>query len=211
MLKVGLTGGLACGKSFVANELERQGAHVIHADELGHEVLLPDGAAYDAVLKRFGTEILKADGTIDRTRLADIVFNDPASLADLNAIVHPAVVAKQNELMAESGKREAEAVAVVEAAILIETGIYKDFDRIVLVTCDPSIQRQRALERAGIRPEDVEARLRRQLPTAEKLKFADDVIDTSGTKEDTLRQTRELYTRLRKLAARQHSPESLPK
>lgn len=195
-LRVGLTGGLACGKSFVGRTLEELGAHLIQADELGHRTLAPDGEAYQPVIREFGREILDADGRIDRHRLAALVFDKPEKLATLNAIVHPAVYRLQASLEREFLAADPHGIIVVEAAILIETGTYKNYDRIILVTCNEEQQVERALEREGITREDVQARLSRQLPLEEKRKFADYVIDTSGTKKDTIRQTRAVYRAL---------------
>jgi len=199
MLKVGLTGGLACGKSYVGEELARLGCLLIQADELGHEVLLPGGEAYDGVVEEFGREILGAAGEIDRKALAAKVFGAPEQLARLNALVHPPVVRREEELIAEFQRRQPDGIAVVEAAILIETGSWKRFDRILLVTCAEEQQVERAMRREGAVLEDVRARLGRQMPLAEKRKYAHFVIDTSGAKEDTLQQTREVYDALRRM------------
>jgi len=198
MLKVGLTGGLACGKSFVGEALAGMGCLLIQADELGHEVLAPYGEAYEGVINEFGREILAGDGTIDRRALAARVFGDPDCLARLNALVHPAVIRREEARIAEFAARQPNGIAVVEAAILIETGSYKRFDKMILVTCDPERQVERAMHR-GASESDARARLSRQMPTAEKRKFADFVIDTSGEKQDTLRQTRDVFEQLRRI------------
>ena len=197
MLKVGLTGGLACGKSFVGAALAEYGCFVIQADELGHEVLAPDGEAYGDVVREFGADILGPDGRIDRSRLAARVFDSPQNLARINSIVHPRVVRREEQLLAGFAAREPRGIAVVEAAILIETGSYRRFDRVILVTCLEEQQVERALRREGALLADVRARLNRQMPLDEKRKFADFVIDTSGEKESTLRQTRAVYEALR--------------
>ncbi|HYW47211.1 MAG TPA: dephospho-CoA kinase [Bryobacteraceae bacterium] len=199
MLKVGLTGGLACGKSFVGQALESYGCFVIQADELGHEVLASGGEAYDAVVAEFGQEILAEGGEIDRRALAAQVFGAPDRLARLTGMVHPPVVQREQELLKEFAARSPRGIAVVEAAILIETGSYKRFDRLILVICEEEQQVERALRREGSAPVDVRARIRRQMPLEEKRKFADFVIDTSGEKEDTLRQTRAVYEALRRI------------
>ena len=199
MLKVGLTGGLASGKSFVGETLAGYGCFLIRADELGHEVLAPGGAAFEPAIREFGTEITGADGRIDRRRLAARVFSDPPALAALNAIVHPAVIQLEEQLMAGFAAREPNGIAVVEAAILIETGSYKRFDRLILVTCTEEQQVARAMHRDGLQEAEVRARLSRQMPLAEKQKFADFVINTSGSKEETLRQTRVVYEALRRI------------
>jgi dephospho-CoA kinase len=199
MLKVGLTGGLACGKSFVGEALARFGCLLIQADELGHQVLAPGGEAYDNVVQEFGGDILMENGQIDRRALAARVFGAPDRLARLNALVHPPVVRREDRLVAEFAAREPKGIAVVEAAILIETGSYRRFDRIILVICREEQQVERAMRREGAIVEDVRARLSRQMPLDEKRKFAHFVIDTSGEKEDTLRQTRAVYEALRRI------------
>jgi dephospho-CoA kinase len=199
MLKVGLTGGLACGKSFVGETLRGYGCLVIQADELGHAVLAPGGEAYDEVVREFGPGILGSDGRIDRHALAAQVFGAPGRLARLNSIVHPAVFRREDQMIAEFAARQPAGIAVVEAAILIETGSYRHYDRIVLVTCREEQQVERALRREGASESDVRARLSRQMPLEEKRKYAHFVIDTSGEKEDTLRQTRAIYQELRRI------------
>jgi dephospho-CoA kinase len=199
MLKVGLTGGLASGKTFVGEALASMGCFLIQADELGHEALAPDGEAYDAVVREFGREILTSEGAIDRQQLAALVFGSPERLARLNALVHPGVVRREEELIAEFAAREPRGIAVVEAAILIEAGGCERFDRIILVRCGAEQQVDRALRREGAAEADVRARISRQMPLEEKRKFADFVIDTSGQKEDTLRQARAVYEALRRI------------
>jgi len=199
MLTVGLTGGLACGKSFVGEELARLGCFLIQADEIGHEVLAPGGEAYDGVVAEFGREILAQDGQIDRRALAARVFGSPDRLNKLNSLVHPAVFRREEELLGEFRVREPHGIAVLEAAILIETGTYKRLDKLILVTCAEEQQVERALRREGAMESDVRARLSRQMPLEEKRKYADFVVDTSGTKVDTLRQTRAVYQALRSI------------
>ena len=199
MLKVGLTGGLACGKSFVGEVLRGYGCLLIQADELGHEVLAPGGEAYDGVVREFGSEVLDAGGRIDRRALAAQVFGAPARLAALNRLVHPPVFRREDELMAEFAAREPHGIAVVEAAILIETGSYRRYDRVLLVTCREDQQVERALRRDGASESDVRARLSRQMPLEEKRKYADFVIDTSGEKEETVRQTSAVFQELRRI------------
>ena len=200
MLRVGLTGGLATGKSFVGRTLVEFGCHLLQADEVGHQVLLPGGEAYDAVVREFGPELLDEDGTINRRRLASLVFDQPGRLAVLNELVHPPVVAKEEDWFAALEAIDPHSIGVVEAAILIETGSYKRFHKLVLTVCSEPEQIARAIKRDLLSREEVEARIRRQMPLSEKCKFADFVVDTSGTKEDTAAKTRELYEALRRLA-----------
>jgi len=199
MLKVGLTGGMACGKSFVAAELSKLGCHIIEADEVGHEVLEPGGEAYDAVVAGFGPEILDAHGRIDRTRLGARVFGDPAQLEKLNAIVHPAVRTRATRAFAEIGARDPHGIVVYVAAILLESGAYREVDKIIVVSCGRAQQMERAMHRPDATEAGVLARLERQMPLEKKKEFADYIIDTSGAKEDTLRQTDMVYRELRRL------------
>jgi dephospho-CoA kinase len=199
MLKVGLTGGLASGKSFVGRALEQMGCLLIQADELGHAVLEPGAEAYDAVIAEFGRGILDSDGRIDRRRLGLEVFNNPERLEKLNALVHPPVRARARKLMETFAQREPDGIAVSEAAILIETGSYRNYDRLIVATCGEQQQIERAMERDRLSREEVLARLRRQMPLQEKVKYADYVIDTSGDKHSTLDQTRAVFEELRRV------------
>ena len=196
---MGLTGGLACGKSFVGEALAQLGCHVLQADRLGHEVLLPGGEAYAQVVHEFGPGVLGEAGTIDRRALAAQVFGKPERLALLNSFVHPPVLRREEEWLARVAAEDPRGIAVVEAAILIETGSYRRFDKLIVVTCDVEQQVQRSMKRDGTAREEVLARLSRQMPLAGKLKFADFVIDASGTKEETARQTRAVYESLRRM------------
>lgn len=176
------------------------GAHLLQADQLGHEALLPGGAAYDSVVQEFGPGVIDANGHIDRRALAAVVFGNPARLAVLNSFVHPSVKQQEEEWMARVAAEDPHGIAVVEAAILIETGSYRRFQKLIVVVCDEEQQVQRSMKRDNSTPEEVRARLGRQMPLSEKRKFADFVVDTSGTKEETLRQTRAVYETLRRLA-----------
>jgi dephospho-CoA kinase len=189
LLIAGLTGGLASGKSFVAGCLRELGCHVIEADALGHAVLQPEGEAYGAVLSRFGTA--------DRSALAELVFTDPEALAELNAIVHPAVRLRAK---AEMDRQDPRAIVIYVAAILIETGGYRDVDKLILVSCPREQQIARAMERPGATEASVLARLANQFHLKEKLPYADYIIDTGGTKESTLHQTKMVFEDLRRLA-----------
>ena len=199
MLRVGLTGGLASGKTFVGEALAALGCYLIQADELGHQVLLPGGEAYDLVVNEFGEAILDDVGMIDRRRLAALVFRDPERLEKLNSFVHPAVFRREYVMEEDIARRDPCAIAVVEAAILIETGSYKRFAKLIVAACSGEQQIERAMHRSAITREEVLARLSRQLPLEEKIKLADYVIDTSGTKEHTLAQVRGVYESLRRL------------
>ena len=199
MLKVGLTGGLASGKSFVGRALADLGCLVIQADVLGRQVLEEGGETYKAVVATFGQDILDPDGGINRRRLATIVFSDPEQLAKLNALVHPPVKLRERDLAAEFAREHPHGIAVTEAAILVETGSYKDYDRLIVAVCRPEQQIERSMERDGLSREEVLHRLSRQMPLEEKVKYADFIIDTSGSKENTLQQVRTVYQSLREL------------
>jgi dephospho-CoA kinase len=199
MLKVGLTGGLACGKTFVGEALVELGCHLIQADELGHQVLLPSGEAYADVVREFGQGILNEDRTIDRKRLAAEVFGKPERLETLNRLVHPHVFGRERKLIEQFARSDPQGIVVVEAAILIETGTYKNYDRLILVECEEQQQIERSLKRNHTDRAEVLARLSRQMPPVEKRKFAHYVIDTSGSKEQTLRRVREVYDALRRI------------
>lgn len=199
MLRVGLTGGLASGKSFVGEALVELGCHLIRADQLGHEALLPGGEAYEGAIREFGSGILEPDGQISRRKLALEVFGYPERLAVLNSLVHPPVIRREEELAAGFAGRDPDGIVVVEAAILIETGSHERFQRLVLAVCRREQQIERAVHRDGLTREEVLARLARQMPLEEKRKYADYIIDTSGAKEETLRQVQETYNSLRSI------------
>jgi dephospho-CoA kinase len=196
MLKVGLTGGLATGKSYVSARLEKLGCHVIQADRLGHDVLRRGGEAFEDVLAEFGAGILGDDGEIDRKVLGAIVFPAPEKLAKLNALVHPHVFQRQQEFFQQVLRADPDGIAVVEAAIMIESGSHTGYDRLILVVCPEDLQIRRFVERGGTEAE-ARDRLARQLPLDEKRKFADFVIDTSGTFEETEKQVRDVYEHLK--------------
>lgn len=199
MLHIGLTGGLATGKSVVSKELEALGCYVVRMDELGHHVLLPEGEAYAAVVAEFGPEILNADNAINRRALGERVFADPARLGKLNELTHPAIRTRAKALRDAYAAEHPDGIVVSEAAILIETGSHKDCDRLVLAHCRSEQQIERAMERDGLTREEVMNRISRQMPLEDKKKYANYVIDTSGTKESTLEQTRAVYEVLQKL------------
>lgn len=197
MLIAGLTGGMGCGKSFVAKALRDLGCSVIEADEVGHEVLLPGGEAFEAVVAAFGKSILNAEGLIDRAALAAKVFENPSELQRLNAIVHPAVRRTSLRRMHDIGERDPHALIIYVAAILLESGAYRDVQKIILVTCTREQQLARSLKRPGATEATVKARLDRQMPPDEKKPFADYLLDASGTEAETLQQTRAIWENLK--------------
>jgi dephospho-CoA kinase len=199
MLRIGLTGGFASGKSFVGRALGEMGCLLIEADLLGHQVLRKGAEAYASVVAGFGQGILDAEGSIDRQKLGTVVFARPELLAKLSAIVHPLVRRKATQLTEEFAEREPGGICIYEAAILIETGSFRDFDRLIVASCTQDQQIARAVLRDRLTAEEALSRIHRQMPLEEKVKYADYVIDTSGTKEHTLEQTRTVYASLRRL------------
>ncbi|MDE0262202.1 MAG: dephospho-CoA kinase [Bryobacterales bacterium] len=197
MLRVGLTGGLASGKSFAASEFERLGCVVLQADRLGHAILAEDAVALGQVTAAFGEQVLGADGAIDRKALARVVFASKDELERLNAIVHPRVFERVEDFFRRTAQRDPDAVALVEAAIMVETGSYRRYDRLVLAACPREAQIDRFVQREGATRAEAEARLGRQMPLDEKRKYADYVIDTGGSEARTLEQVREVYRHLR--------------
>ena len=203
MLKAGLTGGLACGKSTVGEMLQARGAHVIQADRLAQELMKPGTPVYDAVVKHFGPEIVKPDGTIHRVKLAGIVF--PNRIEELNQLVHPAVIQRQEEWMNEIGAREPHAVAIVEAALIVEAGVGRQFQKLIVVTCSAEQKIERFAKRLGVPVADARAEVERRMATQVsdevKVKNADFVIDNSGPLERLEPQVEKLWAELKRLAA----------
>jgi dephospho-CoA kinase len=187
MLRVGLTGGVACGKSTVGAMLAAHGAQVLQADTLAHQLYAPGGPTYKAVVEHFSRKILNPDGTINRARLANLAF--PDRIAELNAIVHPAVIEAQNRWMTEVERTDPDGVAVIEAALIIEAGASKDFDKLIVVTCNLEQKVARYAQRAKISTDEARDEVLRrsaaQLSDDEKASHADYTIDNSGPLEDT--------------------------
>lgn len=205
MLKVGLTGGIASGKSVVGEMFVRLGAQLILADEIAHDLMQPGQAVYGEVVGRFGSQILNPDGLINRPKLAEIAFGSGGRVKELNAIVHPAVIAYENGWMEEAGRKDARAVAIVEAALILEAGTAERFDRLIVVTCHPEQRVQRFAARMKISEEaaraEVARRMAAQLPDEEKVKRADFVIDNSGPLNATEAQVRRVFASLKAEAA----------
>jgi len=196
MLRVGLTGGLATGKSFVGRLLAALGCHLLQADQIGHELLQRDGDAFTDVVREFGGSILTPDGSIDRRRLGAEVFGNPERLATLNSLIHPHVVKREEEWLREVESADPQGIAVVEAAILVETGSFRRFQKLILTVCSEEEQIRRAMDRDHLTEDEVRDRLKRQMPLADKRKYADYIIDTSGAKSRTEAQVNELHKRL---------------
>ena len=200
MLRVGLTGGYASGKSFVAKHLASLGCQVIYADALGHQVLMPSGEAYQPTLSLFGESILSDDATVNRKKLAAIVFNSPGLLEQLNAIVHPAVFRLEERSLIGFESQNPHGIAVIEAAILIETGRYKTLDCLIVTSCPLEMQIQRAISRDHITRQEAENRLARQLSNEERVRFANYIVYTGGTLDETVEQVNRIHAQLRQLA-----------
>jgi dephospho-CoA kinase len=202
MLRVGLTGGIACGKSSIAAMLVKRGAHFLQADGLAHQVYSPGTATYDEVVRSFGREILSEDGTINRSKLANLVF--PGRIDELNAIVHPEVVKRQNSWMSEVERNDPHGVAVVEAALLIEAGAGKDFDKVIVVTCDFEQKVERFAQRTNVplpvARVEVERRSAAQFSDEEKARHADYIVDNSGSAEDAEEQVERIWRELQQIA-----------
>ena len=201
MLRVGLTGGIATGKSTVGQMFVELGCHLIDSDRVTHELFEPGLPVHAAVVQAFGTGILAANGTIDRNTLGEIVFKDPAARAKLNGVVHPAVIQRQQKWLKGIETLDPRGIGIVDAALMIEVGTYKNYDKVIVVACAPEEQKRRLKLRLGLTEDQGEARIRSQMPMEEKVKFADYVIDTSGDLSHTRRQVVEINSKLRELAA----------
>jgi dephospho-CoA kinase len=197
MLKVGLTGGIATGKSFVVSVLGELGCEVLDADLTAREVVEPGQPAFNEIIAHFGNEILGQDGKLDRAKLGALVFADAEQREKLNTIVHPRVFESQAHWLAEVAERNPKAIAIVDAALMIETGSYRRFDKLIVVFCEPEIQLERLMARNGLSREEAWARISAQMPSPEKLKYADYTINTSLGFDDTRRQAEVLYHQLR--------------
>jgi dephospho-CoA kinase len=195
--KIGLTGSIAVGKSFVLRTFSELGCAVLDADRVAREVVARGTAGLRQVVDAFGDTVLSADGTLDRSKLGSIVFGDEQKRLLLNSIVHPLVLEEQDRWLLESEVERPNGIAIVDAALMIESGGYKRFERLIVVWCAPALQLQRLMSRDEISREDAEKRIASQMPQEEKKTFADFLIDTSNGFEDTRRQTIEVFERLK--------------
>jgi dephospho-CoA kinase len=208
LLKVGLTGGIASGKSTVGEMFVALGAHLVQADRIAHELMRPGQPVYNQVVGHFGREILNPDGSLNRAKLAELAFsssttagskseNAPSRIDELNRIVHPAVIRSQDGWMEEMARQDPQGVAIVEAALILEAGLAKRFDRLIVVTCSEEARVQRFAARHKLDIEasrkEVTRRMAAQLPEAEKIKAADYVIDNSDTLERAREQVQEIW------------------
>lgn len=203
MLRVGLTGGIACGKSTVAKMFAELGVYVIQSDQIAHELYRRGEPVYQEVVKRFGRDIVKPDGEIDRAKLASIAFGE-GRIEELNRVVHPAVIQHQAKWIFEIASKEPDAVAMIEAALIFEAHTNDRFEKMIVVTCRPEQKASRFAQRAGIdeasAQAEVERRMKAQIPDEEKVKRADFVIDNSGPQEQTRKQVEKIFAELKVLA-----------
>ena len=198
MLKVGLTGSIAVGKSFVLGILSELGCRVLDADATAREMVAAGTPGLKAVVEAFGTDVLTPAGELDRARLGSLVFADEKKRLRLNSILHPFIIAAQDEQIREWESEDPNGIAVIDAALMIESGGYRRFDKLIVVHCRPEVQLQRLMMRDGIRLEDAEKRIAAQMPQEEKKKFADFLIDTSDGFEDARQQTEAVFRQLSK-------------
>jgi len=201
MLKIGLTGGIASGKSLVSQIFTELGAHCIDADQIAHELMRPGEKVYDQVLQSFGNEILNPDKTVNRAKVAELAFDKKRPrIYELNRIMHPEVIQRYESWMEDIRGREPDAIAILEAALVLEAGLRRRFDRIVVVTCKPQQRVERWAQRFNLDPETAKAEVTRrmmaQAPDEAKIQAADYVIDNSGSVEETRKQVQKVYDAL---------------
>ena len=194
---LGLTGGIAAGKSVVARRLQEHGAVLVDADVIAREVVEPGTPGLDAIRRRFGDGVIAPDGTLDRAALGAIVFSDPDARADLNRITHPAVWRRSRELFAEAGEADPDAIVVYDVPLLAEGTRRDEFDRILVVHADRGERIRRLVELRGMSRDEAVRRIDAQASDADRLAIADDVIDANGTLDETLRQVDTIWARLR--------------
>ena len=203
MLRVGLTGSIGVGKSFVAGVLGELGCHVLDADTTAREVVEPGAPGLKAVVTAFGAEVLRPDGSLDRQRLGDLIFADEALRQKLNGILHPLIIARQDEWLRRQEEADPHGIAVIDAALMIESGGYERFDRLIIVHCNAAAQLHRVMSRNKLSAEAARQRINSQMPQEEKMKLADYLIDTSGDYSATRKRVEEVYRELKALAAAQ--------
>lgn len=200
MLRVGLTGSIAVGKSFVVSVFRELGCHVIDADQVARDVVKKGTKGLSRIVENFGDQILTPDGQLDRPKMASIVFADESKRLLLNSIVHPLVFEVQDAWLKECAVDDPKGISIVDAALMIESGGYKRFDRLIVVWCEPDIQLQRLTKRDDLEMTDALKRIASQMPQDEKKKFADHLIDTSGGFEDTREHCERVYAELLEFA-----------
>jgi dephospho-CoA kinase len=198
-MRVGLTGSIGVGKSFVAGVLAELGCNVLDADQAAREVVAPGSAGLSAVVGAFGEGVLQKDGTLDRQHLGSLIFADQSKRQLLNSILHPYIIALQDQQLREWEALDPEGIAVVDAALMIESGGFKRFDKLIVVHCLPEVQLKRLMARDSLTREEAQKRIDAQMPQEEKQKFADYLIDTSEGFDSTRKRTVEVYEELRRV------------
>jgi dephospho-CoA kinase len=196
MLRVGLTGSIGVGKSFVTSVFEELGCHVLDADQTAREVVVPDTPGLRALTDAFGEEILNTDGTLNRKRLGARIFTDQAERERLNHILHPFIIARQDEIMRGWEAEDPNGIGIIDAALMIESGGYKRFDKLIVVHCRPEVQLERLMLRDNLPRDEALRRINSQMPQEEKQKFADYLIDTSDGFELTRTQIISVHQKL---------------
>ena len=196
MLRVGLTGSIAVGKSFVASVFAELGCHVLDADQTAREVVMPGTPGLNALVQEFGGGILNVDGTLDRKALGAVVFADEEKRQRLNHILHPFIIARQDEILSEWEREDPRGIGIVDAALMIESGGYKRFDKLIVVHCRPEVQLERLMLRDKLSLAEAQRRIDSQMPQEEKQKFADYLIDTSDGFDSARFRTIEVYHQL---------------
>src|SRR5688572_4056264 len=200
MLRVGLTGSIAVGKSFVTSVFEELGCHVLDADQTAREVVEPGSSGLHAVVESFGPRILKDDGTLDRELMGQLIFADPEQRQRLNSILHPFIIARQDEVIREWEALDPHGIGIIDAALMIESGGYKRFDKLIVVHCRPEVQLERLMLRTGLSLEQAQQRIASQMPQEEKQQYADYLIDTSDGFDITRSRVREVFKQLQQVA-----------
>jgi len=196
MLTVALTGGIATGKSVVAKILEQHGCYAHSADRVAHDLMKPGRPVWQKIVSHFGRQILNPDQTINRSGLGGIVFSDEKERQFLNSLVHPLVLKKKKRVIRRLDKNGKHKIFISEAALTIESGFVPFFDKVIVVHCAENVQIQRLMTRDNISRSEALKKIRSQMPSQEKRRYADYAIDTSGSLEDTVRQTEDVYQHL---------------
>ena len=199
MLKVGLTGSIAVGKSHVLRVFAELGCHVIDADQIARDVVAPETEGLRSVVAAFG-EVLNVDGTLNRAKLGQIVFADESKRQKLNSLLHPLIIAAQDEQIRRFEALDPNGIVIIDAALMIESRGYKRLDKLIVVHCEPQIEAQRLMKRDGLSREAAQERINTQMPQEEKKKYADFLIDTSGSFDNTRTQIVAVFEQLRALS-----------
>ena len=199
MLRVGLTGSIAVGKSYVTSIFEELGCHVLDADQTAREVVEPGSLGLRAIVEAFGREMLNVDGTLNREAMAQLIFADPEQRLRLNATLHPFIIARQDEVMRKWEAGDPHGIGIIDAALMIESGGYKRFDKLIVVHCRPEVQLERLMIRTGLTREQAEQRITSQMSQEEKQRYADYLIDTSDGFDVTRSRVVEVFKQLQQV------------